>query len=158
MLVLVGVRKSALKTILHPSTIHTQRSESELTSLKAQLSTTLSPSRAETESRLHELTESLIHKQTTLETLSAERNSLNLQLQRVQVYVVPGICILCLCDVYTVTMLLFPLHCIKSLYPPPPPHTQEQLTEAQTSRPTSNHTAVLMSPAGHTDSHREGER
>ncbi len=69
-----------------------QRNESELTSVRAQLSTTLSPSRAEQESRLHEVTESLIQKQTSLETLNAERNSLNLQLQRLQVQY-PWVCV-----------------------------------------------------------------
>ena len=42
-------------------------------------------SEAELENRLHALTESLIHKQTMLESLSTEKNSLMLQLERMEV-------------------------------------------------------------------------
>ena len=61
-----------------------QEKDAELASLKAKLLSS-SPDKAELESRLRELTESLIQKQTTLETLNSERNSLNLQMQRMQV-------------------------------------------------------------------------
>ncbi len=42
-------------------------------------------SQTELENRLHALTESLIHKQTMLEALSTEKNSLGLQLERLEV-------------------------------------------------------------------------
>ena len=42
-------------------------------------------SQVELENRLHALTESLIHKQTMLEALSTEKNSLGLQLERMEV-------------------------------------------------------------------------
>ena len=42
-------------------------------------------SEAELENRLHALTESLIQKQTMLEALSTEKNSLVLQLERMEV-------------------------------------------------------------------------
>ena len=44
-----------------------------------------STSESELENRLHALTESLIHKQTMLEALSTEKNSLGLQLERIEV-------------------------------------------------------------------------
>lgn len=43
-------------------------------------------SQDELESRLHTLTESLIQKQTILEALSTEKNSLVLQLERMEVH------------------------------------------------------------------------
>ena len=47
--------------------------------------TASSTSQTELEGRLHTLTESLIQKQTMLETLSTEKNSLSLQLERLEV-------------------------------------------------------------------------
>ena len=44
-----------------------------------------SPNVSDSEQRCRQLTENLIHKQTTIETLSTERNSLALQLERMQV-------------------------------------------------------------------------
>ena len=44
-----------------------------------------SSSQEELENRLHSLTESLIQKQTMLEALSTEKNSLVLQLERLEV-------------------------------------------------------------------------
>ena len=48
-----------------------------------------SSSQEELEGRLHSLTESLIQKQTTLEALSTEKNSLVLQLERIEVSWLP---------------------------------------------------------------------
>ena len=61
-----------------------QAKEVEYANLKHQF-ISVTPGKAELEARLHELTDSLIEKQTTLEALNSERNSLNVQLQRLQV-------------------------------------------------------------------------
>jgi len=42
-------------------------------------------SQEELENRIRTLTDSLIHKQTVVEALSTEKNSLNLQLERLEV-------------------------------------------------------------------------
>lgn len=47
-----------------------------------------SSTEGELEARVKTLTESLIQKQTTLETLSTQKNSLALQLERLEVYFV----------------------------------------------------------------------
>ena len=49
-------------------------------------------SQTELENRLHALTESLIHKQTMLEALSTEKNSLGLQLERLEVSHIKLLC------------------------------------------------------------------
>lgn len=49
-----------------------------------------SSTEGELEARVKTLTESLIQKQTTLETLSTQKNSLALQLERLEVYIVCG--------------------------------------------------------------------
>ena len=49
-----------------------------------------SSTEGELEARVKTLTESLIQKQTTLETLSTQKNSLALQLERLEVYFVCG--------------------------------------------------------------------
>ena len=51
-------------------------------------------SQTELENRLHALTESLIHKQTMLEALSTEKNSLGLQLERLEVSHIKMLCYL----------------------------------------------------------------
>nr|XP_054758697.1 golgin subfamily A member 5-like [Lytechinus pictus] len=60
--------------------------EDDIQRLRNQLKTKSlsSSSESELEGRLHSLTESLIQKQTMLETLSSEKNSLGLQLERLQ--------------------------------------------------------------------------
>eukprot|EP00057_Strongylocentrotus_purpuratus_P031810 XP_785735.3 PREDICTED: golgin subfamily A member 5 [Strongylocentrotus purpuratus] len=60
--------------------------EDDIQRLRNQLKTKSMSSSSETEleGRLHALTESLIQKQTMLETLSSEKNSLGLQLERLQ--------------------------------------------------------------------------
>ena len=61
--------------------------ENEIARLRSQLTTKnmSTSSQAELENRLHTLTESLIQKQTRLEALSTEKNSLSLQLERMEV-------------------------------------------------------------------------
>lgn len=59
--------------------------DTEIERLRNQLTTkTVSTSQAELENRLHSLTESLIQKQTLVEALSTEKNSLFLQLERLE--------------------------------------------------------------------------
>lgn len=72
-------QKSAFQTRL-------QDRENEISRLRNQLTTksTNATSQEELENRLHSLTESLIQKQTTLEALSTEKNSLVLQLERME--------------------------------------------------------------------------
>ena len=53
--------------------------------MQLSVKTTSSSSQVELENRLHTLTESLIQKQTMLEALSTEKNSLGLQLERLEV-------------------------------------------------------------------------
>ena len=73
----------------------------EVASLKLRMNS-LAPGREELESRLRELTENLIQKQTALNTLNSEKSSLNIQLQRLQVPILPwywglskGFCMQC---------------------------------------------------------------
>ena len=47
----------------------------------------MTSSQEELENRIRTLTDSLIHKQTVVEALSTEKNSLNLQLERLEVSV-----------------------------------------------------------------------
>uniref|UniRef100_T1JGL0 Uncharacterized protein n=1 Tax=Strigamia maritima TaxID=126957 RepID=T1JGL0_STRMM len=59
--------------------------DTELEKLRKQLTMkSMNNNQTELESRLHMLTENLIHKQTMLETLSTEKNSLVLQLERME--------------------------------------------------------------------------
>lgn len=60
--------------------------DAELEKLRKQITTKSmsTTSEAELEARLHALTESLIQKQTLVEALSTEKNSLSLQLERLE--------------------------------------------------------------------------
>lgn len=52
---------------------------------KMNLKSSLSPSQEELENRVHAITDNLIQKQTLIERLSTEKNSLSLQLERLEV-------------------------------------------------------------------------
>ena len=58
------------------------------------LKSSLSPSQEELENRVHAITDNLIQKQTIIERLSTEKNSLSLQLERLEVCVFGFECIL----------------------------------------------------------------
>lgn len=49
----------------------------------------MSPSQEELENRVHAITDNLIQKQTLIERLSTEKNSLSLQLERLEVFSLP---------------------------------------------------------------------
>lgn len=72
-------QKSSLQT-------RVREKENEVEKLRSQLLSRPAPNsnEAELENRLHALTESLIHKQTMVEALSTEKNSLSLQLERLE--------------------------------------------------------------------------